>query len=1635
VAAGELGAPLLLELGLLPAELRLAMILSRSLGLLASLHMASPLLLAAASSGTAEGEEPGSLLALDAEIVELEQALAAKRTARLAAQATLQEEETLAHRPRALQDAGGGDHDDKPEGPAAFVAASGHTTDLWRTDVCVPVRCGEDAPLVHDLHHPSTTVGAAMDGGCMPYEIYNFMKNETDTVHMTCAGCVPHVCAYGEHDCVPTYCEDDSGDMHGGHSVDPCDGGHHSDDGLTWWPFLLCCLLATVAVTGVLKKLGNGVCFGRSVNPPFTVVMFFFGYLISSLCSQDGEHPGGFVEDHHGHGVAGILVESVQSWKAAHPHVILFVLLPPLLFEDASGMEYYVFRKVLMSSILLAGPGVGISMILTALTSMVLFGFAPECVVEVDAVTGAQMVDGARENTVIDGVKVCDPLVNRNWQEQEGPDGGLLCMECVEGSHVSEQLPIAIHLLLGGMLAATDPVAVCAVLNDLGCPARLNYMIAGESLLNDGTAVVAFMVMQSVAGGCDTSAMKVLNSLITLAGGGVLWGLFMASATYQAVKHLRDPNIEITTLVFSTLSTFWLAENVLGVSGVLGTVVFGVQTARTSFLAMDEHTHHANHAFWGEVGYVATSIIFILAGVKSRDKIASFLDNFAEDFEEDKEAICSVIVEERVCLTHHVCRWDGPSDKGLCSVNLAAEANSDFHVGNQLFLNVLLWFILMLIRGFVVLLFSPLLRNIGYGLTKKEAVVMVWGGLRGAVSLALALLIDGNHLIGDRAREMIFLQTTGIVTLTLVINGTTSGMVYKWLEVYPPNPFRPALATQGLRNIQQEMDKVIHKLSSHWFHGNADLDTLVKLMPNFSNAFMQDGGLTDIDTKTMQAAWMKSKDNMLVPANISAAAEEMSTHGVLKILDHCSPVNFDVGSFDLGDTAAAAAAAGGVGGAEAPAPNSYGRIRLVAGDEVQSFETAVARAQHSPAWADGTASHDFTLPLAITSRAAGGEGADENSSSSSSSPPVRLHVDLFDNDFGEEDERIGECSIDLTDLCMKGGDVHKTLELQPASRSQMGSPRRQSRGSLGSVASSVEGQIEEAVGTVSLAISCIFSDVGKELKVNLMRGKLYPRRVERALRSPRSPRSPHTRKLQPGGGSLGRTFSMESTGSNASSAAAGGGGHGHGGHGDEEGGHGHGPSHMDKLRNIKRWLQESDPSIEHSFAMYDIMLNAMRTNFAHECEGKSISVESYSKLSAAIGTGLDVNDAQMHSSENENENENESNGDAGNNHDGDDDGLRTPLDAVVDCVLDFADHGLTTWSLSRVTSKLSGGGNGADGGVEEKEKDPTTDVGHAADTSFFSHRMLCAEMFLVLIDQLSELTEGTDTDDTTKTAAAASGGGGGGDRGHHESSAAAAAVSDLGHAFTGNAAESLERCKRKLAEMQLAAPNTFRTCHTLLGFNVVAAEFHHRVHAYEDQGFFAADMVAAADSAMLTRHQELAQYFAKSPLMLPFLPLMKAMPFIGKSLRSHPVFYAFDADKRGPLPEQTGRRGESAVGSEIGAGRVVLNPMVVSMRDSNLTATTSAETVGSTLDPHGQEQHEETDNPMLMAVPTPAAAAAGGGATQLPPLPRLSLDLVPAAPSATADAGAGVTAAQGGLMLELEDEGGGDDEEGVWQDC
>jgi NhaP-type Na+/H+ or K+/H+ antiporter len=219
-------------------------------------------------------------------------------------------------------------------------------------------------------------------------------------------------------------------------------------------PFALFTFALGAAVAAVLRVLPH-----KTWHPPFTVVMFLLGFFMH------GVNDFGDVN----HNALGALGESIVAWNAVHPHVILFVLLPPLLFESAFNMNFHVFKRVAMSSLLLAGPGV---MLCILLTSFLLYFF----------------------------------FATYNWS-----------------------LPMI--FMVSSILSATDPVAVVAVLHTLGAPAKLSTLIEGESLLNDGSAFVMFLIFQGIIAGGFTTA-KGVGMLFQLAGGGVLWGLFMAKVTY-----------------------------------------------------------------------------------------------------------------------------------------------------------------------------------------------------------------------------------------------------------------------------------------------------------------------------------------------------------------------------------------------------------------------------------------------------------------------------------------------------------------------------------------------------------------------------------------------------------------------------------------------------------------------------------------------------------------------------------------------------------------------------------------------------------------------------------------------------------------------------------------------------------------------------------------------------------------------------------------------------------------------------------------------------------------------------------------------------------------------------------------------
>ena len=140
-------------------------------------------------------------------------------------------------------------------------------------------------------------------------------------------------------------------------------------------------------------------------------------------------------------------------------------------------------------------------------------------------------------------------------------------------------------------------------------------------------------------------------------------------------------------------------------------------------------------------------------------------------------------------------------------------------------------------RGLTIAILFPVLQTIGYGVTRREAVFMTYGGLRGAVSLALALLIDSHPTINAATKDFILIQTAGVVTLSLLINGTTSGYLYSHLQLYRTNRYHDLLVKQAMGCLHDDIMSYLHsKLSKDKFHQFGEMKVVRALFTNYSGA-------------------------------------------------------------------------------------------------------------------------------------------------------------------------------------------------------------------------------------------------------------------------------------------------------------------------------------------------------------------------------------------------------------------------------------------------------------------------------------------------------------------------------------------------------------------------------------------------------------------------------------------------------------------------------------------------------------------------------------------------------------------------------------------------------------------------------
>ncbi len=285
-------------------------------------------------------------------------------------------------------------------------------------------------------------------------------------------------------------------------------------------------------------------------------------------------------------------------------------------------------------------------------------------------------------------------------------------------------------LLFGAIVAATDPIAVLAIFKHLGVPHELEVIVEGESLFNDGTAVVlARILLGVVLAGTWSLAGGILNFVVVV-GGGLLIGALAGALFSRLTAHIDDHLIEITLTTILTYGTFIVSE-ALQVSGVIAVVAAGLVLGNVGARrGMSPTTRLALLTFWEYIAFLLNSAIFLLIGLEVD------LSSLFADWLPAAIAIGAVLLARAVVVY------------GL---------------------------------GLIVLPLPPVL-------PLRWLHVLFWAGLRGAVSLAVVLSLPFDL----PARPLLLNLTFGVVLFTLLVQGLTMSPLVQRLGLSSDDPRQEA---------------------------------------------------------------------------------------------------------------------------------------------------------------------------------------------------------------------------------------------------------------------------------------------------------------------------------------------------------------------------------------------------------------------------------------------------------------------------------------------------------------------------------------------------------------------------------------------------------------------------------------------------------------------------------------------------------------------------------------------------------------------------------------------------------------------------------------------------------------------------
>jgi CPA1 family monovalent cation:H+ antiporter len=170
-------------------------------------------------------------------------------------------------------------------------------------------------------------------------------------------------------------------------------------------------------------------------------------------------------------------------------------------------------------------------------------------------------------------------------------------------------------LLFGALIAATDPVSVIATFKETGSRGRLRFLIEAESLFNDGTAAAAFSIAIAFVSGRNITSVEIVRTSLLIIGGGIVCGAAVAAATLLLAGRTSDHLIETMLTTAGAYGSFLLAEH-FQFSGVLATLTAGLVLGNVGPLgAVSEKGRDAINSFWEYAAFVANSFVFLLIGM------------------------------------------------------------------------------------------------------------------------------------------------------------------------------------------------------------------------------------------------------------------------------------------------------------------------------------------------------------------------------------------------------------------------------------------------------------------------------------------------------------------------------------------------------------------------------------------------------------------------------------------------------------------------------------------------------------------------------------------------------------------------------------------------------------------------------------------------------------------------------------------------------------------------------------------------------------------------------------------------------------------------------------------------------------